>query len=100
MGLAPVIVQEVFRTIRRLEGEGMTVLLVEQFARAALEVADYAYVMERGREGGLWWARLLGRSPLLGVRQFVAATILAGTVSMAVSCPSSILSMRACSRSC
>jgi branched-chain amino acid transport system ATP-binding protein len=49
MGLAPVIIQEVFRTIRRLKAEGMTMLLVEQFARSALEVADYAYVMERGR---------------------------------------------------
>jgi branched-chain amino acid transport system ATP-binding protein len=49
MGLAPVIVQEVFRTIRRLKEEGMTMLLVEQFARSALEVADYAYVMERGQ---------------------------------------------------
>ncbi|HET9599706.1 MAG TPA: ABC transporter ATP-binding protein [Anaeromyxobacteraceae bacterium] len=49
MGLAPVIVQEVFRTIRRLKAEGMTMLLVEQFARQALDVADYAYVMERGR---------------------------------------------------
>ena len=49
MGLAPVIVQEVFRTIRRLKADGMTMLLVEQFARSALEVADYAYVMERGR---------------------------------------------------
>ena len=48
MGLAPVIVQEVFRTIRRLKAEGMTMLLVEQFAKSALEVADYAYVMERG----------------------------------------------------
>jgi branched-chain amino acid transport system ATP-binding protein len=49
MGLAPVIVQEVFETVRRLKGEGMTMLLVEQFARTALEVADRAYVMERGR---------------------------------------------------
>jgi len=49
MGLAPVIVQEVFRTLRRLKEEGMTMLLVEQFARTALEVADYAYVMERGQ---------------------------------------------------
>jgi len=49
MGLAPVIVQEVFRTLRRLKEEGMTMLLVEQFARAALDIADYAYVMERGR---------------------------------------------------
>jgi branched-chain amino acid transport system ATP-binding protein len=49
MGLAPVIVQEVFRTIQRLKQQGMTMLLVEQFAKTALEVADYAYVMERGR---------------------------------------------------
>jgi branched-chain amino acid transport system ATP-binding protein len=49
MGLAPVIVQEVFRTIQRLKQEGMTMLLVEQFAKTALEVADYAYVMEQGR---------------------------------------------------
>jgi branched-chain amino acid transport system ATP-binding protein len=49
MGLAPVIVQEVFATIRRLKSEGITLLLVEQFAQSALDVADYAYVMERGR---------------------------------------------------
>jgi branched-chain amino acid transport system ATP-binding protein len=49
MGLAPVIVQEVFETVRALREEGMTMLLVEQFARSALEVADRAYVMERGR---------------------------------------------------
>jgi branched-chain amino acid transport system ATP-binding protein len=49
MGLAPVIVQEVFRTIRELKAAGTTMLLVEQFARTALDVADYAYVMERGR---------------------------------------------------
>ncbi len=49
MGLAPVIIQEVFNTIRRLKAAGITLLLVEQFAKSALEVADYAYVMERGR---------------------------------------------------
>jgi branched-chain amino acid transport system ATP-binding protein len=49
MGLAPVIVQEVFNTIRRLKADGITLLLVEQFAKSALEVADYAYVIERGR---------------------------------------------------
>ncbi|MFO0583845.1 MAG: ABC transporter ATP-binding protein [Anaeromyxobacter sp.] len=49
MGLAPVVVQEVFRTIRRLKAEGVTMLLVEQFAKAALEVADHAFVLERGR---------------------------------------------------
>ena len=49
MGLAPVIVQEVFAIIRRLKEEGITLLLVEQFAKSALEVADYAYVLERGK---------------------------------------------------
>ena len=49
MGLAPVIVQEVFNIIRRLKEAGTTLLLVEQFAKSALEVADYSYVMEHGR---------------------------------------------------
>ncbi len=49
MGLAPVIVQEVFATINKLKNVGITMLLVEQFAKSALEVADYAYVMEYGR---------------------------------------------------
>lgn len=49
MGLAPVIVDEVFAIIGKLKESGITLLLVEQSARRALEVADYAYVMERGR---------------------------------------------------
>ena len=49
MGLAPVIVEEVFAILARLKAAGITLLLVEQFARSALEIADYAYVMERGR---------------------------------------------------
>ncbi|GAC1389453.1 MAG: ABC transporter ATP-binding protein [Variovorax sp.] len=49
MGLAPILVQEVFRTIERLRAEGVTMLLVEQFAAAALKVADYGYVLENGR---------------------------------------------------
>jgi branched-chain amino acid transport system ATP-binding protein len=49
MGLAPILVQEVFRTIERLRSEGVTMLLVEQFAAAALKVADYGYVLENGR---------------------------------------------------
>lgn len=49
MGLAPVIVQEVFRIIRHLRAEGTTILLVEQNAHLALTVADRAYVMESGR---------------------------------------------------
>ena len=49
MGLAPVIVEEVFRTIEQLKKTGVPILLVEQMARKALEVADYVYVMEHGR---------------------------------------------------
>jgi branched-chain amino acid transport system ATP-binding protein len=49
MGLAPILVEEVFHIIRRLKQEGVTMLLVEQFAAAALGVADYGYVMENGR---------------------------------------------------
>jgi branched-chain amino acid transport system ATP-binding protein len=49
MGLAPILVEEVFEIIRRLKSEGITMLLVEQFAAAALGVADYGYVMENGR---------------------------------------------------
>ena len=48
MGLAPILVEEVFRIITRLKSEGITMLLVEQFAAAALNVADYGYVLENG----------------------------------------------------
>lgn len=49
MGLAPLLVEEVFATIARLKERRVTMLLVEQFAAAALEVADYGYVLENGR---------------------------------------------------
>ncbi len=49
MGLAPLFVEEIFRVIADLKREGITILLVEQNASAALEVADYAYVLETGR---------------------------------------------------
>ena len=48
MGLAPILVEEVFRIITRLKAGGVTMLLVEQFAAAALNVADYGYVLENG----------------------------------------------------
>src|SRR5690606_11941875 len=48
MGLAPLIVAEIFRTIGQLKEEGMTILLVEQNASVALAIADHGYVMETG----------------------------------------------------
>ena len=49
LGLAPVLVQEIFQTIRNLHEQGLTVLLVEQNVHMALQIADYAYVLENGR---------------------------------------------------
>ncbi len=49
LGLAPMIVKEIFQTIVRLREDGGTILLVEQNARAALTISDRAYVMEAGR---------------------------------------------------
>ena len=49
MGLAPLMIEEVFELIRRLKAEGRTILLVEQNARLAFDVADHAYVLESGR---------------------------------------------------
>jgi branched-chain amino acid transport system ATP-binding protein len=48
LGLAPLIVREIFRIITELRRRGVSILLVEQNARAALQVADYAYVLETG----------------------------------------------------
>lgn len=48
MGLSPIFVQEIFNIIRRINEQGTTVLLVEQNARMALSIADYAYVLETG----------------------------------------------------
>jgi len=49
LGLAPLLVKEIFDIIKRIHQEGMTVLLVEQNAFAALKIADFAYVLETGR---------------------------------------------------
>ncbi len=49
LGLAPLVVEEVFRTIQTINEQGATILLVEQNAMAALHVAHYAYVLETGR---------------------------------------------------
>src|SRR6478609_5910242 len=49
MGLAPLIVEEIFRIILQIRSEGSTILLVEQNAHAALEISDYSYVIEGGK---------------------------------------------------
>jgi branched-chain amino acid transport system ATP-binding protein len=49
MGLAPLIVEEIFHIILQIRSEGSTVLLVEQNAHAALEISDYSYVIENGK---------------------------------------------------
>ena len=49
MGLAPLVVNEIFEVIKEISAEGTTVLLVEQNVRQALKIADYAYLLETGK---------------------------------------------------
>ncbi|MFS0576207.1 ABC transporter ATP-binding protein [Sporosarcina sp. 179-K 3D1 HS] len=49
LGIAPIIVREIFEIIREINKEGTSILLVEQNAHMALEISDYAYVLENGR---------------------------------------------------
>ena len=49
MGLAPLLVTELFRTIRKINQEGVTIFLVEQNARLAMEISERTYVLENGR---------------------------------------------------
>lgn len=49
MGLAPLLVEDIFRTLQELNSRGLTILLVEQNVRQALKIADCAYVMETGQ---------------------------------------------------
>jgi branched-chain amino acid transport system ATP-binding protein len=78
MGLAPQLVRDIFHIVGELKAEGNTILLVEQNARKALAICDYAYVMEAGR------ITLQGTgSELLGNEAMVSA-YLGGTVARAV----------------
>ncbi len=51
LGLAPILVEEIFKSVQRIRNEGVTILLVEQNVPQALGISDYAYVLEEGRVG-------------------------------------------------
>lgn len=70
LGLAPLVVREIFRIVVSLRGRGVSILLVEQNARAALQVSDYGYVLENGK------VSLEGESASLQEDPRVAATYL------------------------
>ena len=73
LGLAPLVVQEIFAIVRRLRDDGVAILLVEQNARAALESSDEGYVLETGE------VALRGASAALAGDPRVQATYLGGT---------------------
>ena len=77
LGLAPLIVREIFRIIADLRSSGVAILLVEQNARAALQVADYGYVLETGE------LALEGASADLAANPRVASTYLGKGVAAA-----------------
>jgi branched-chain amino acid transport system ATP-binding protein len=63
LGLAPIVVEQVLATAAEIRDSGRTVLLVEQNAELALEVADRAYVLERGNVVTEGWASDIASSP-------------------------------------
>ena len=77
LGLAPLIVREIFNIIGELRAAGVSILLVEQNARAALQVSDYGYVLESGE------LALEGPSEALAANPRVAATYLGQRVAAA-----------------
>jgi len=70
LGLAPLLVKEIFDLIRTINGQGVTVLLVEQNARQALRISNHAYVIEKGR------VTLAGAAGLLMEDQHIVAAYL------------------------
>ncbi len=77
LGLAPLIVRDIFGIISALKASGVSILLVEQNARAALAIADYGYVLETGD------VVVAGESAALTANPQVAATYLGQTAAAA-----------------
>jgi len=77
LGLAPLIVREIFAIVAELKATGVSILLVEQNARAALQIADYGYVLETGD------LALEGPSEALASNPRVAETYLGGRAAAA-----------------
>ena len=63
LGLAPLIVREIFRVLADLRRRGLSILLVEQNVRAALQVSDYGYVLEMGEVAAEGPSQALARDP-------------------------------------
>ncbi|MEW5423586.1 ABC transporter ATP-binding protein [Amorphus sp. 3PC139-8] len=75
LGLSPLIIKDMFAIIERLRDVGHSILLVEQNARMALKIADYAYVLEQGK------VRLEGKAADLAQDERVIATYLGGAAA-------------------
>jgi branched-chain amino acid transport system ATP-binding protein len=75
LGLAPIIVREIFAIVTELKAAGVSILLIEQNARAALQVSDHGYVLETGE------CVVEGPSGELAVTPRVAATYLGAAVA-------------------
>jgi branched-chain amino acid transport system ATP-binding protein len=67
MGLAPKIIDEIFEYLHRLAGQGAALLLVEQYVARALELADFVYILNKGR------VQFVGESDELGEEQILAS---------------------------
>ena len=74
LGLAPIVVKEVFAALARIRETGLTILMVEQNARATLELADYAYLMEVGRISGAGPADQIKSDPAV-IRAFLGGSL-------------------------
>jgi ABC-type multidrug transport system ATPase subunit len=66
LGLAPLIVKQIFATLRKLNQDGMTILLIEQNANQALKLSEYSYILENGR------IALEGKSTVLSADKTIA----------------------------